>query len=102
MVDRSIRCCSLICDISDITVVVVSMVLDVLGATVREEDVVGSFNIPSSISNFTSIKVGARVIIMDSILILVGFGFFLVDGGVVRGRSVVRGRGMMRGSTMAT
>ena len=95
MVDRSIRCCSLICDISDITVVVVSMVLDVLGATVREEDRVGSFNIPLSIMNFSVVKVGSRVIIMDSILKTVGFGFFLVNGGVVRGRSMVRGRGMV-------
>ena len=75
--------------ISNISTIVVSVVLDVLGAPVRQEDVVGSFNIPIPIMSFSLVEVGARVIVMDSILIAVGFGFFLVDRAMVGGWGVV-------------
>merc|ERR1712062_596632 len=84
-----------ICYIRDKTAVVVSMVFDVLCAAIREQDRVGTLNVPVSVRDLASVKVGSVVIIVNSILVLVGTRFLLVDrgGGVVigGGRRVVVG-----------
>merc|ERR1711962_969283 len=109
---RGMYCCmmnwsmrnSLITYICNVTSIMISMVLDMLGSSIREKYGVGSFNIPSSVSSFSGIEVGSRVFIMDSVLIAVRLVIFMVhrcwsmvgNRGMVRFRSWVGNRGMVR------
>jgi len=83
---RGVDRCSLIGDISNISIVVVRGVLDSLDTAVRESNRVGSLHISSSISSLSSIEVGVRVVISDSILVGVGL------------LSLISGRGSMGNS----
>ena len=85
-----------ICYIRDKTAVVVSMVFDVLCTAIREQDRVGTLggkqwsvpalditqmanlNVPVSVRDLASVKVGSVVIIVNSILVLVGTRFLKV------------------------
>ena len=95
---------SLVRDISDISIVVVSSVLDVLGSAVRKSNRVRSNNSAISISRFSSLESSLGVIIRNSIGVGVWFRglLLLVVGGrgVIRCRGVIRSRGGMdnRGS----
>merc|ERR1712105_162469 len=96
MVGRSIGN-SIILDISHISTVVVSMIVDMLGPAIRKEDRVGSLYITRTISNLASIEVGSRILIMHSILIAVRFRLLLVHWCMVRDRCMVRCRCLVRG-----
>ena len=95
---------SLVRDISNISIVVVSSVLDVLGSAVRKSNRVRSNNSAISISRFSSLESSLGVIIRNSIGVGVWFRglLLLVVGGrgVIRCRGVIRSRGGMdnRGS----
>ena len=83
-------------DISDVTVVVVSGVGDGLDTTIGKSNLVRSGD-SLAVGGFLGVEVGARVVIGNSVLESVGFGFFLVDGGVVGSGGVVGGRGVVGG-----
>merc|ERR1719317_904906 len=84
MMSRSIGGMSIILDISHISSVVVSMIVDVLGPAIGKEDRVGPLYIARAISALSGIEVGSRVIIMHSILVAVGFGLLLVGWCMMR------------------
>ena len=81
-------------DISNITTITISMVVDILDTTIRKSNSVGSFNITISISSFSSIVVSTRVVIMHSILIGVRRWNLLVHWSCMDYRGMV-GRGSM-------
>ena len=74
---------SLIGDISDVASMVISMILDMLDTTIRQQNTVAALNITMTISSLASVKVTSAVIAMDPVLVGVGVGGLLVDGGVV-------------------
>ena len=69
---------SLILDISYISSIVVSMIVDMLDSPIRKVDRVGTINIASAIRGLCSSKRSTAVLIMHSILILVGVRFLFV------------------------
>ena len=77
-------------DISDISVVVVGGVLDMLGATIGKSNIVRSRNNTGSISSLSSVEVSLGVVISNSVL--VGVGFILALGLNIRGSVVGRCR----------
>jgi len=88
---------TLIGNISNITIVVVSGVLDILGTAIRKSNSVRSRNNTISIRGFSSVESSLGVIISNSILISVRLrGSLFLN---IRGRLVGGGRGMVgRGS----
>ena len=76
---------SIILDISNITTIVISMIVNNLGATIRKGNSVGAaHNIAVRVLSLG--KVGTRVLIMHSILISVGLWGLVIDwGGMVWG-----------------
>ena len=85
---RIIVCLSLIGDLSHKAVIVVSMVGDMLGPTIRQGHTVGALHCTTTISCLPSMVVSSRVVIMHTIFIAVGFGLFL-HWVVGRGRGMV-------------
>merc|ERR1719187_3005868 len=84
---------SLVGDLSDISVVVVRGVLDMLGTAIRKSNGVGSCDNTRSISSLSSVEVSLGVVISNSVL--VGIGLVLALGLDIRGRLVSRG-GLVR------
>ena len=80
---------SLVGDISHKTVVVISMVLDVLGPAVRQLDGVGALHVPRAVGCLPGVKASLGVVVVHAVLVAVRLGNLLVDGGVVRHRSVL-------------
>ena len=68
---------SFIGDLCHIAIVVVSMVGDMLGPSIRQGHTVRTLNIAISIPSFSSTVVISCVFIMDSIFIAVGMGIFV-------------------------
>ena len=86
---------SLVRYISNISIVVVSSVLNVLGSTIRKSNRVRSDNSTTAISRFSSLESSLGVVIRNSIGVGVGLrGLLLL---VIGGRGVIRSRGMIRG-----
>jgi len=84
---------TLVGNISNITVVVVSGVLDVLGTAIRKSNSVRSRNNTISIRGFSSVESSLGVIISNSILVSVWLrGSLLLN---IRGRLVSGGRGVV-------
>jgi len=84
---------TLVGNISNITVVVVSGVLDILGTAIRKSNSVRSRNNTISIRGFSSVESSLGVIISNSILVSVWLrGSLLLN---IRGRLVSGGRGMV-------
>jgi len=81
---------SIVLHISHVSVVVVSMVLDMLGPAIRKEDRVGSLYITRTISNLSSIEVGSGILVMHSVLVAVGFRLLLVGWCVIGAGGRVR------------
>merc|ERR1712133_70145 len=81
-------------DLSDVSIVGIRVVVDMLGAAVREVDIVRTLGIASSITGLGSIEVGGGVIVSDSVVVCVGGDLVRVNlrGSVSYNRSVV-GRG---------
>ena len=73
-IGRSIRVSSnsVISDISDISVVVVGGVLDMLGTTIGKSNIIRSRNNTSSITSLSSVEVSLGVVISNSVLVSVG------------------------------
>ena len=84
---------SLIRYISNISMVVVSSVLNVLGSAIRKSNRLGSNNSTIRISSLISIESSLRVVVRYSIGVEVGLrGLLLL---VVGSRGLIRGRGMI-------
>jgi hypothetical protein len=64
---------SLVGDVSDISVVVVRGVLNMLGTTIGKSNIVRSRNNTGSISSLSSVEVSLGVVISNSVLVGVGF-----------------------------
>lgn len=88
---------SLVLYVGDETVVVISMILDVLGPAVREQDGIAAFNVAGGVSNLSSIEIGSTVLIVDSVLVTVWLGFLFVLYRVVVGGGMMDNRGGMIG-----
>jgi len=92
--------------LSHVAVNVVGVVVDSLGAAVREVDLVGSLDNTGAIVRLSSIEVGVGVVISDSVVVRVGGNLVRVDlnrssmGDSMNHRSSVNNRGGMnhRGS----
>ena len=87
---------TLIGHIGNISIVVVSGVLDVLGPAIGKGNRVGSSNSTSAISSLSSVESSLGVVISNSILESIRCGLLLVDGGSMVGR--LRGRVVGGGS----
>merc|ERR1719464_1264287 len=90
---------SLVGDISDISIIAVAGVLDVLDSAVRESNRVGSGDVGGTIGLLLSVEVGLGVVISDGEGEggnLIGVGLGLVGGGSVvgRGGGVISGGGV--------
>merc|ERR1739846_11333 len=90
---------SIISDISDISVVVVGGVLDMLGTAIRKSNVIRSRN-NTSITRLSSVEVSLGVVISNSVLVGIGFisiGWLrgMVSRGSVDNRGVVDNWGMV-------
>lgn len=81
-------------DISDVTVVVVSGVSDGLDTAVGKSHLVRSSD-GLAVSGLLGVEVGARVVVLDTVLESVGFGGFVINWGLAVSRSwgVIRSRG---------
>merc|ERR1719476_179588 len=94
---------SLVCDISDISVITVAGVLHMLDSAVREGNRVRSGDVGGTIRLLLSVEVGLGVVISDGVGEgvggnLIGVGLSLVGGGsVVSGGGGVVGRGGVDG-----
>ena len=89
---------ALVLDIGDETILVISGVSHNLDATVREVDTVAAGNIAVGILVLSLVEAGARVRVLNAVLVLIGLGrelLLLVGRGMrlVGGGSV--GRGMV-------
>jgi len=104
---RMVRSCSLvgsrgnrvdwltnIGDISNITIVVVSSVSNILGTTIRKSNRVGASDCSISVRGFSSTKLSLGIVISNSISVGVWLRFFLVD----RSSSMISGSMDHRGS----
>merc|ERR1711881_156424 len=82
-------------DLSDVSIVGIRVVVDMLGAAVRKVDIVRTLGIASSVTGLGSIEVGGGVVVSDGVVVCVG-------GDLVRvnlGSSVSHNRGVVgRGS----
>ena len=74
---------TLVSHVSDISVVMVGVVLDVLNSAVREENTVAPLNIPVTVGSLSSVEVGPAVLVVDAVVVAVGMRSLLVDRGVV-------------------
>ena len=84
----------LISDISNISSVVVGMVLHMLDSPIRQQDTVAALHIAIAVISLVGINVGPAVVIMDSILVMVGvWGLLVVRCWGMVNRS--RGRGVV-------
>merc|ERR1739846_112968 len=91
---------SIISDISDISVVVVGGVLDMLGTAIRKSNIIRSRDNTSSITRLSSVEVSLGVVISNSVLVGIGFisiGWLrgMVSRGSVDNRGVVDNWGMV-------
>merc|ERR1712133_106644 len=63
---------SVIGDLSDVSIVGIRVVVDMLGAAVREVDIVRTLGIASSVTGLGSIEVGGGVVVSDGVVVCVG------------------------------
>merc|ERR1712106_241210 len=96
---------AIIGNISHISFVSISMVVDMLGTAIRKSNRVRSSSVTSTITSLSSVEVGLGVVISNSIGVSVRRGLIRVSNGSMDNRCMVsRGcmdkRGMVSGSGM--
>merc|ERR1719250_373812 len=96
---------SLIGNISNIAFIAISLVVDMLGTTIRESNRVGSSSIASTITSLSSVESSLGVVISNSVgvgvrrgLIRVGWLSMVCRGSMDNGGVVVNGCMVSRGS----
>merc|ERR1719347_1145087 len=77
-----IRSNTIISDISNITIIIIGMIVDMLGTAVREVDRVGTFYNTSTIIGLSLVEGSTRVVISNSIGVRVGRDFSKVRLGI--------------------
>ena len=87
--------CSLVSDISQVSRVMVCVVLDMLHPSIRQQDTVASLHITVPVTALSSLKVGTAVVVMDTVLVVVRVGSLFVDRGMVY-RGMVYRNGVYR------
>merc|ERR1719430_2447365 len=80
----SISICSnsIISDISNITIIIIGMIVDMLGTAIRKVDRVGTFYNTSTIIGLSLVEGSTRVVISNSIGVRVGRGLSKVRLGI--------------------
>merc|ERR1719438_676454 len=91
---------SIISDISNISVVVVGGVLDMLGTAIRKSNIIRSRNNTGSISSLSSVEVSLGVVISNSVLVgvgLISIGWLrcMISRGSMDNRGMVDNRGVV-------
>merc|ERR1712055_73350 len=83
-VSNSISICSntIISDISNITTIIIGMILDMLGTAIRKVDRVGTFYNTSTIIGLSLVEGSTGVVISNSIGVRVGRGLSKVRLGI--------------------
>merc|ERR1719343_1886008 len=81
--------CTFISNISNISSVVISFVVHILDTTIRKSNRVGTLSITIAITSLSSIEVGVRVVISNSIGVGVGRGLIWVGNGSFHNRGMI-------------
>merc|ERR1719430_2238225 len=84
---------SVIGDLSDVSIVGIRVVVNMLGAAVREVDTVRTLGIASSVTGLGSIEVGGGVVVSDGVVVCVGGDLIRVNLSSVSYNRGVVGRG---------
>merc|ERR1719427_94430 len=77
-----ICCNTIIRDISNITIIIIGMIVDMLGTAIRKVDRVGTFYNTSTIIGLSLVEGSTRVVISNSIGVRVGRGLSKVRLGI--------------------
>jgi len=102
-IGRGIRIGSsaIISHLGHITIVVINLVVDMLDPAIRKSNRVGALSTACSITGLSSIEVGVRVVVSNSIVVSVGRDLISIDlsSSISRG-SMGNNRGMVGGGSM--
>merc|ERR1712020_547773 len=90
-----IRSNTIISDISNITIIIIGMIVDMLGTAIRKVDRVGTFYNTSTIIGLRLVEGSTRVVISNSIGVRVGRGLSKVRLGISTNSMVSNNRGMV-------
>merc|ERR1719420_1802796 len=94
-----IRSNTIISDISDITIIIIGMIVNMLGTAIRKVDRVGTFYNTSTIIGLSLVEGSTRVVISNSIGVRVGRGLSKVRLGIST-NSMSNNWGMMDNRSM--
>merc|ERR1719431_126828 len=94
---NSVGICSntIISDISNITIIIIGMIVDMLGTAIRKVDRVGTFYNTSTIIGLSLVEGSTRVVISNSIGVRVGRGLSKVRLGISSNSMVSNNWGMV-------
>ena len=95
-----IRSNTIISDISDITIIIIGMIVDMLGTAIRKVDRVGTFYNTSTIIGLSLVEGSTRVVISNSIGVRVGRGLSKVRLGISTNSMVSNNWGMVDNRSM--
>merc|ERR550519_3337379 len=99
---NSVGICSntIIRDISNITIIIIGMIVDMLGTAIRKVDRVGTFYNTSTIIGLSLVEGSTRVVISNSISVRVGRGLSKVRLGISSNSMVSNNWGMVDNRSM--
>merc|ERR1719290_412715 len=95
-----IRSNTIISDISNITIIIIGMIVDMLGTAIRKVDRVGTFYNTSTIIGLSLVEGSTRVVISNSIGVRVGRDFSKVRLGISTNSMVSNNWGMVDNRSM--
>merc|ERR1719431_1626672 len=100
---NSVGICSntIISDISNITIIIIGMIIDMLGTAIRKVDRVGTFYNTSTIIGLSLVEGSTRVVISNSICVRVGRGLSKIRLGISSNSMVSNNRGMVDNRSMS-
>merc|ERR550519_1547304 len=91
---------TIISDISNITIIIIGMIVDMLGTAIRKVDRVGTFYNTSTIIGLSLVEGSTRVVISNSIGVRVGRGLSKVRLGISSNSMVSNNWGMVDNRSM--
>merc|ERR1719187_2556797 len=95
-----IRSNTIISHISDVTIIIIGMIVDMLGTAIRKVDRVGTFYNTSTIIGLSLVEGSTRVVISNSIGVRVGRGLSKVRLGISTNSMVSNNWGMVNNRSM--
>merc|ERR1719481_1936498 len=95
-----IRSNTIISDISNISIIIIGMIVDMLGTAIRKVDRVGTFYNTSTIIGLSLVEGSTRVVISNSIGVRVGRDFSKVRLGISTNSMVSNNWGMVDNRSM--